>query len=323
MDLTNVAVIIPTYNRSNLVAKAVSSCFTQNTPAQIHISVVVVDDGSTDNTADYLKQTFSLVKQENHMTNGSVYYLKITNSERGAARNRGAEFALNQLNVDWLIFLDADDVFTENCFAAVAPFLKDKTYILSSKFLLWDGEKTYGSAQPETPSGKLSTLEGFKFFLGKSHLAISTTFVPANVFMKSGGFSENRLMSGSEDWLFLAKITLLSPIKYIEKVTHLYRQHEGNTKPQRTEQAISALHAEFKPFLKNNFGKDSEKLFRKCFLKQQLMIIGAYNSAGINSIAWNKMWNLLKDYPSMVFQKQSWLTILSLLKRKIANNTSH
>ena len=87
-----VSVVIPTYNRADTVLVAVESVLSQE---DITVDVVVVDDGSTDDTRERLAsvgdERLTLVVQQNR--------------GRCAARNAGARRATS----DWLVFLDSDD----------------------------------------------------------------------------------------------------------------------------------------------------------------------------------------------------------------------
>lgn len=87
------SIIIPTYNRVDLLQQTLASIpFEDN---RVH-EVIVIDDGSSDGTVDYLRRQRSevrLICQEN--------------SGPGAARNRGIEAATG----DWIAFLDSDDLW--------------------------------------------------------------------------------------------------------------------------------------------------------------------------------------------------------------------
>jgi len=89
------SVVIPTWNRARLVCEAVESALSQRIG---HVEVIVVDDGSTDDTANVLMRNF-----------GSRIYLLCLPSRRGvgAARNAGVRLASGEL----LAFLDSDDLW--------------------------------------------------------------------------------------------------------------------------------------------------------------------------------------------------------------------
>ena len=88
-----VSVIIPTYNRADLVCRAVESALSQT---YNHKEIVVVDDGSTDGTQAALKPYGSLIRV-------------VTQANRGAsvARNHGVERSAGEI----IAFLDSDDVW--------------------------------------------------------------------------------------------------------------------------------------------------------------------------------------------------------------------
>jgi glycosyltransferase involved in cell wall biosynthesis len=86
-----VSVIIPTYNRADTVAASVESALNQSYP---DIEVIVVDDGSTDGTAEALA---------GHR--GRITVIHQENAGPSAARNRGAAAAKGEI----IAFLDSDD----------------------------------------------------------------------------------------------------------------------------------------------------------------------------------------------------------------------
>jgi glycosyltransferase involved in cell wall biosynthesis len=89
-----VSVIIPTYNRRKLVQRAIESVLDQSV---VPYEIIVVDDGSTDNT-----------KKEIIKYGSKIKYLYQKNSGKpGAARNLG----LKHVQGNWIAFLDSDDVW--------------------------------------------------------------------------------------------------------------------------------------------------------------------------------------------------------------------
>jgi len=91
----SVAVVIPTFNRLRLLQDAVASVRTQRSPVQ---EIVVVDDGSTDQT-----QSWCLQQKD-------VKYLNCHRQGPSAARNLGAQ----HVRSTWIAFLDSDDVWLED-----------------------------------------------------------------------------------------------------------------------------------------------------------------------------------------------------------------
>ena len=87
----NISVIIPTHNRCELLRRALLSVFAQTL---LPTEVVVIDEGSTDNTATMIRTEFPAV---------SYYYQE--NSGVSSARNLGIQHTTG----DWLAFLDSDD----------------------------------------------------------------------------------------------------------------------------------------------------------------------------------------------------------------------
>ena len=87
------SVIIPAYNSATTLARALESVFAQSWPAY---EIIVIDDGSTDNTLQVAHQFGARIKVI-HQANAGV----------SMARNRGVDAATG----DWLAFLDADDWF--------------------------------------------------------------------------------------------------------------------------------------------------------------------------------------------------------------------
>jgi glycosyltransferase involved in cell wall biosynthesis len=91
--MASISVIIPTYNRGNEVCLAVQSVLDQTLPA---LEVIVVDDGSTDDTPARLSRFDGLIR-----------YVVQTNRGPASARNHGAEISQGE----WIAFLDSDDVW--------------------------------------------------------------------------------------------------------------------------------------------------------------------------------------------------------------------
>jgi len=86
-----VSVVIPAYNAGKYLGRAIDSVLAQTRPAD---EIIVVDDGSTDNTADVA-----------HGYGEKIRFIRQENAGASVARNTGIEAATSE----WIAFLDADD----------------------------------------------------------------------------------------------------------------------------------------------------------------------------------------------------------------------
>lgn len=93
-----ISVIIPSYNRADLICYSLDSLVEGSSG---ELEIIVVDDGSTDNTEEIVKLNYPIVR-----------YLKQENSGAPTARNLG----LKESNGDFVLFLDSDDFLEKNFF---------------------------------------------------------------------------------------------------------------------------------------------------------------------------------------------------------------
>lgn len=102
------SVIIPVYNGSAFIAKAIGSCLKQTLQP---VEVIVIDDASDDGTAEIVQAIDSSL---------IVYHRNASNLGPSASRNIGIAMA----GGDWICFLDADDIFHPQKLEVIAYFIK-------------------------------------------------------------------------------------------------------------------------------------------------------------------------------------------------------
>ncbi len=107
----DVSVVIPTFNRAHLVTRAVDSVLAQTRPVR---EIIVVDDGSKDDTSSVVRQ------YEPH-----VRYIYEENAGVSAARNHGIREAVGE----WIAFLDADDEWLSHKMQSQTELLKKHSHL--------------------------------------------------------------------------------------------------------------------------------------------------------------------------------------------------
>src|SRR5437773_9167742 len=109
-----VSVIIPTYNYAHFIAEVVASVQSQTYP---NWEMIVVDDGSTDNTEEVVKRIAA--------DEPRISYLRQDNARQAAARNNGIRHAKG----NYLQFLDADDLIEPQKLEQQVAFLEQHTSV--------------------------------------------------------------------------------------------------------------------------------------------------------------------------------------------------
>ena len=196
------SVIIPTYNRATLLPRALESVFAQTRPVD---EIIVVDDGSTDNTEAVVAER----------TDGRLRYVRQDNAGPAAARNRGIKLA----RYDWLAFLDSDDEWMPEKLARQAEILQahsdvglcfaDTSWTLDGKVMEqrtnWaPRRKTFSKAMGARPwTGRIS---GRTFRKAHAQIGVigspSTVVAQGWVFDRCGGFRNDlRVGEDYEMWL--------------------------------------------------------------------------------------------------------------------------
>ena len=194
-----VSVIIPTYNRYSLLKRAILSLDAQTLKVD---EIIVVDDGSTDNTSQ-IQKDFPHIK-----------YIYQKNKGVSSARNKGIKSVSN----DWIAFLDSDDEWHEDKLKIQTEFYKSNPELLVSYTdELWiRGNKEVKVPKKFQKIGQDAFLENLHY----CNIAPSSVMMHKKVFYDVGMFDESLEVCEDYDlWLRIAlkyKISLI-PQKLIVK----------------------------------------------------------------------------------------------------------
>lgn len=173
MTKVHVSVIIPAYNARQTIQGAIESALNQTLPP---FEIIVVDDGSKDDTADIvaaMAPRVTLVRQANQGC--------------GQARNTGARSARG----DWLAFLDADDSWLPQKLERQAPYTEDPNVAV----VTCRARNKAGQPMPQQIS--------FDMLWKKNELIVSSSLVRRGVFEAEGGFWAGRACEDYHMWLRL------------------------------------------------------------------------------------------------------------------------
>lgn len=201
------SLVIPTYNRAELVLRTVESVLRQ---AFTDFEVIVVDDGSTDDTA----ARFASFRHP------QVAYVRKENGERGAARNFGARRAKGE----YLSFFDSDDLMDpEHLYEAnrcIEAFARPEVFAVG--FRIEDGEGEVKRRIADLPDPMNDTL------LQSNILGCNPVFVRRDIFEQCQ-FGEARELAGSEDWLLWLRLAARYPFRFWNRVTCALIDHGGRS----------------------------------------------------------------------------------------------
>jgi GT2 family glycosyltransferase len=193
-----VSVIVPVYNGARFIAEAVESIVAQEYGA---LEIIVVDDGSTDDTAAIVARL-----------GRDVRYVFQENAGPGAARNRG----IRDASGDLMAFLDADDLWAAGSLRLLLNGLLEHPAL----------DVVHGYARLFKDSESSSRLdfmnpdEVFPYYIGAG-------LYRRRAFEKAGLFEERLRFSEDTEWYWRAAELGLR-IERLQGITLLVRRHENN-----------------------------------------------------------------------------------------------
>jgi glycosyltransferase involved in cell wall biosynthesis len=212
-----VSVIMPAYNTEKYIGDSIQSVLDQTYE---NWELLVVDDGSTDKTADIIRQFAA--------QDGRVKYLSQQNGRQAKARNTGTENASGTL----LAFLDSDDLWLpeklERQLQGLASTSADVVY--SNGLIIYEPGATPGATDFPIVAGTVDGRKMFDVLLLGNHIPVQSVVLRIEAFRKAGPFDESLSFHGCEDyelWLRLAASGALfhgMPEKLIK-----YRRHPTAT----------------------------------------------------------------------------------------------
>jgi len=201
----DISVIIPAFNAEMYIVEAIESVLSQCGQTT---EIIVVNDGSTDNTATVLSKFGKNIK--------TIYQ---ENAGLSASRNRGAKEACG----DILAFLDADDIW-------MPQKLQIQTEKLASFDVVYSNRLNFGTIGdlPEMQSDIVAMFEGdiWERLIFGNFITASSALIKKSLFEKMGGFNET--YRSCEDWDLWLRCSENHLIGYCPDPLVKYRFHDGS-----------------------------------------------------------------------------------------------
>lgn len=262
------SVVIPTYNRAQFIENTLQSVFEQTYP---HYEIIVVDDYSTDNTAEILKP---------YVDAGKITLIKHSeNLERAYSRNTGMENA----HGDFLTLLDSDDFMFEENLSDAARFVMENTEIkvFHNLYDMVDSnrKKVYKINFPSLKN-QLSGIANGNF------MACIGNFLHRDVYTNYR-FDTFRDLSGGEDWEFWLRVLADFKLGRINRYNSGLQHHSGRSVNSQNiatmERGLRYLVEKFKgdAHLAGVYGKYLSRIEASSFLYLNFLA----NDSGLHKLA--------------------------------------
>jgi glycosyltransferase involved in cell wall biosynthesis len=201
--VATVSVVIPAHNAARFLPAALDSVFGQTLPAD---EIIIVDDGSTDGTAEVVASYGDRVR-----------YVEQAHSGANAARNKGLRLAGGR----YVALLDSDDVWSREKLATQVPVLNAKAHVglvYSTMSLMDEDGCPLPGSKPKTTPG--TTFEE----LVRNGSALSSTFlIRASYLSRVGWFDETRTIL--QDLEFCLRLASQYGIELVPAPLARYRVH--------------------------------------------------------------------------------------------------
>jgi len=193
--MKKISVVIPVYNRPDFVKEAIQSVLNQTYQ---NIELIVVNDGSTDDTIQVLNQFGNKIKVINQQNKGV-----------SAARNSGIENSSGT----WIAFLDSDDIWLPEKLANQIKFFTnnpDSLICQTEEVWIKNGSRLYPKKKHKKKSGMI-----FEHCLPLCIVSPSAVMIHKNLFDKIGTFDES--LPACEDYDLWLRVSCKYPIFLLDE----------------------------------------------------------------------------------------------------------
>ena len=253
-----VSVVIPTYNRIDYVGRAITSVLKQSYPVN---EIIVVDNGSTDQTLSFIKKNFTRIRV-------------ITEKKRGVsfARNLG----IKKCKYDWIAFLDSDDEWITDKIEKQFVLLKESNFkyqfIHTNEIWIKNGMLKNQKKKHLKKGGYI-----FEDCLDICKISPSSVLIKKELFDRYGLFDNK--FKVCEDYELWLRIASKIKIGYLDKpLIKKYGGHAGQLSHKHWGIDRYRIKALEKILINDNLKKQQElKVLEYLLKKINIILLGAIN----------------------------------------------
>ena len=228
------SVVIPTYNRACKLKRALETVLNQSFD---NFEILVMDDGSTDNTAEVV-DSFSDLR--------IIYSWDVNFGGPARPRNRGIAIAKGQ----WVCFLDADDWWSPDKLQVCFDCINDNVDLVYHDMeIVPDKNKSF--RRKIIKSWQVRTPVLIDLLLRGNAIVNSSAVVRKTIIQKLNGINESDKMIAAEDyntWLRIAQLT--DHFVYMPRRLGYYLNHNQSISKKNMSMSARAAVEEFLPILK-------------------------------------------------------------------------
>lgn len=201
-----VTVIVPAFNAGSFLRVTLEALQTQT---QVPAQILLIDDGSTDDTAAIAERLGVKVVQQDR-------------KGPGAARNRGLELA----ETEFVAFCDADDWYVPDKLERAVDMLQRLgASCASTDAWVVREDRVEGRKNEPRPIPSVLTLE---YLLVSNPIVCSTVVARRDAVEQAGGFDEDEELIATEDYDLWLRIAAREPIAYSARPMTFYRVHDAS-----------------------------------------------------------------------------------------------
>ena len=202
-----VSIIMPTFNSSKTIFDSINSVQSQTYQ---NWEMIIIDDGSTDNTKDIITPFLSDYR---------IKYLRQLNSGPSIARNNG----INKAKGKYLAFLDSDDIWKPNKLELQLNYLKKNPdcCLIHTNYSTF--ESNTQNSKPFRQTSWFSNWDENERLLMFDTIGTLTVLTETQLIKNLGGFNND--LHGTEDWDLWIRVSKEGKISKLNDDTAFYRIH--------------------------------------------------------------------------------------------------